>query len=177
MNPEEQERNAAIAALLAVLALVQLVFRHRHRTPGKLSIHVTAVELKPEDSEMPPIDHMPPLQLPSSTLRAKLSVVDPRKANGSRVTSVTWSSNNPTALPLEAIPDSTVKDADGNDVLDPADNQPLLVFATYANTPLDEGEGLVTVRAAGMADCDIAVKYSDPPLGHFAITGVESPEA
>lgn len=173
-----KERNLALNALTALLALVRFILLPKRRPPPRTVIHVTAVELKPEDPTMvpPTTDHMPPLQLPSSTIRARLAVVDARKADGSRVTSVTWTSSNLAALPLEAIPDSTVKDAEGNEVLDPNDGQPLLVFSTFANTPLDEGEGLVTVRSPGMADCDIVVRYSDPPVGHFAITATEAPE-
>jgi len=156
---------------------------------GHTTIHVTAVELKPEESHMPPIDHMPLLQLPSSTVRAMLSVSNPRKADGSRVTSVTWSSSDESQVSLEAIPDSTVKVPDPNWV-DPGDGSsaplvdfidtdglPNSVFATYADTPLDAGDATVTVKAAGMADCDIEIKYSDPAVGHFAITGVQVPEA
>jgi hypothetical protein len=144
---------------------------------GHTNIHVTAVELKQEEPMPPTVDHMPPLQLPASTLRAKLSVVDPRNAGGTRLTSVTWSSSDEAQVSIEAIPDDTVKDENGAEVLDPVDNLPLAVFSTYGNTPLDAGEATITVKAAGMADCDIVVKYSDPPVGHFAIVGVQAPEA
>lgn len=156
---------------------------------GHTSIQVTAVELKPQEIPMPPIDHMQDLQLPSSTVRAKLSVVNPRKADGSRVTSVTWSSSDESQVSLQAIPDSNVQVADpawvdpGDgttapliDEIDPVDGQANQVFATYANTPLDAGSATITVRASGMADCDVKVTYSDPPLGHFAITAVQAAE-
>ena len=145
---------------------------------GHTSIHVVQVQLEPKENLMPPIDHMPPVQLPATTLRARLSVVNPRKADGTRVASVTWRTSNPTDLPLEAIPDSTVLDELGAEVLDPVDNLPLKVFSTFANTPNEiSGEGTITVAALGMVDCDVKIAYSDPPLGHFALVTVETPEA
>ena len=149
------------------------------------TIHVTEVQLK--EREMPPVDHMPPLQLPTVSVRARLSVVDPRKADGSRATNPTWKTSDETQLPLEALPDTTAKDVDGNEILDPVDGLPLTVFQTFANTPLTAEEvealpekvagGTVTWSAPGMADVDIRINYSDPPLGHAAITAAEAPEA
>lgn len=170
--------------------VVQAIRTPKTPSLSRTTIHVVGVELKRKENEpMPPVDHMPPLQLPASTVRAKLSVVNPRKPDGSRVDSVTWTSSDETQLPLEAIADSTVMGADPNwvdpgdgssapiiELLDPADSLPLKVFSTYANTPLDEGQGTVTVRSASMADADILIKYSDPPVGHFAIVAVEAAE-
>lgn len=199
MNEERDEMlvcavtSAIVAA--AVSAALAAIF-HRRRTKPPLSIHVEAIELKPakEPPPMtPPTDHMPPLNLPASTLRALLSVVDPRKADGSRVTAVSWNTSDAAQLPLEAVADSTVKIPDPTwvdpdptavppnvapliDKLDAVDGLPLLVFKVYANTPLDAGSGLVTVGAEGMADADVQVTYSDPPVGHFAITAVQAAE-
>lgn len=165
---------------------------HHSHGAGRMQIQVTAVELKPEVEEvipMPPVDHMQPLQLPSSTVRAKLAIVDPRDASGQRVTSITWSSSDSSQVSLESIPEDTVKIPDPNWVdpgdgssaplvekLDPTDSLPLKVFSVYANTPLDAGKATVTANAAGVAPCDIEVAYSDPPVGHMAINAMVVPE-
>lgn len=160
-----------------VRELLRRIPGEAHRR-GRFTIHVVEVELKlKEDPAMPQTDHMPPIQLPASTLRAKLQVVDPRKADGTRVTSVSWTSSDNSQVALEAIADDVVKDADGNPVLDTNDQQPLNVFSVFADTPLDSGKATITVSSAGMADCDIVVGYSDPPVGHFAISATAVPEA
>ena len=143
---------------------------------------------------MPPIDHTPPLDLASSSVRAKLSVVNPRLPDGSRVPSVTWSTDDETELPLEAAPDAIaqipdpawVDPGDGStapliDWLDP-DGTPNKVFSVYANTPLtpDPGtkaDGTVTCSAPGMASIDKLVRYGDAALGHFTLVATEAPEA
>lgn len=146
---------------------------------GHTVIHVVAVELR--EDPMPSVDHMPDFTLPSTSVRAVLAVVGPKKADGSYATNPTWGTSDPVTLPLEAIPDSVAVDAEGNPILDDQGNQ-IPVYKTYANTPLTPGEGekvsgIVTWKATGMADVDIKVIYGDPALGHAAITAGEAPEA
>lgn len=137
--------------------LLRLLAAEEGSQSGHNSIHVTALELK--ETSMPPVDHAPDLQLPSSSVRALLQIVNPIAADGTPFTgSITWTSSDDTQLPLEAVADST--DANG-----------ARVAQVYANTPLDAGTGVVTASADGFASCDIKVTYSDPPVGHFAITG------
>jgi hypothetical protein len=149
---------------------------------GRTNIHVTSVELKrTEASPMPPIDHMPDFTLPSISVRAGLAVVGPKKADGTYATGGAWSTSDESALPLEAVADSTAVDPDGNPILDESGN-PIPVYNVIANTPLEPaaGEtagGTVTWKASGMADVDIKVIYGDPALGHAAITASQLPEA
>ena len=177
--------------------LVEIRNDARARCHHPATIHVVAVEVgrKPnKEVQMPPVDHMPDFTLPSSSIRAVLAVVGPKKADGSYATSPIWSTSDATTLPLEAIPDSVVEGPDPSWV-DPGDGStapivPLLdanglqapVYKTYANTPLTPAEGtsvgaLVTWSAPGMADVDLRVVYGDPALGHAAITAGEAPEA
>ena len=147
---------------------------------GRFSLHVTEIQVT-EDTMPSATDHTPQLDLASSSVRAKLSVVDPRLANGQRVTSVTWSTDDETELPLEAAPDDTVKDAEGNEVLDPTDQLPLSIFSVFALTPLSpadgaRADGTVTCSAAGMASIDKKITYGDAADGHFTLVGVEAPE-
>jgi hypothetical protein len=150
----------------------ELTHRHHH---GTTTIHVVAVSLREDPPVAPtPIDHMPDLQLPSSTVHAVLAVVGPQLASSTDAspvyaTSPIWTTNNPEALPVEVLPDSVVTDEAGEPVLDAAGNQ-IPVFKAKALTPLDEGSGTVKWSANGMADVDIKVTYSDPPVGHAAIT-------
>jgi hypothetical protein len=114
---------------------------------------------------MPPIDHAPDLQLPSSTKRALLQIDNPRSVDGSAFAgAITWTTSDETQGPLEAVADTT--NADGN-----------RVAQVFGNTPLDAGEFTVTASGEGFASCDIKVKYSDPPVGHFMITGSVADEA
>lgn len=152
-------------------------------------IHVAAVELTQKESHMSSIDHMPPINLPASTLRALLKVVGSKKADGAYATGVTWTSSDETQVSIEAIADTNaqtpdpawVDPNDGTtapliDLLDEAGN-PVPVSSCYANTPLDTGTATVTVKAAGMTDADIVVSYADPAQGHFAIVASEASEA
>lgn len=148
---------------------------------GHTNIHVVAVNPDKEIFMPPVIDHMPDFTLPSSALRAVLAVVGAKKADGTYATGGAWSTSDEAALPLEAIADDVVKGEDGTPTLDEAGLQ-IPVYKTFANTPLEPaaGEkagGVVTWKAAGMADVDIKVVYGDPALGHAAITAGEAPEA
>lgn len=149
-----------------VVALTEAVLRLTAEIgtrPGSNSIHVAALELK--ETHMPPVDHAPDLQLPSSSVRALLQIVNPVAADGTPFTGpITWTSSDDSQLPLEAVADST-------------DPNGARIAQVFANTPLDAGTGVVTAAADGFASCDIKVTYSDPPVGHFAITGAVAPEA
>lgn len=165
---------------------------------GSLPIHVTEVQFSKEKC-MPPIDPLlPPLNLPSSSIRAKLSVVNPRLPDGSRVRSVNWNTSSDEILPLSQVPDNTVKILDPDwvdpdpaadppnvhpliEAKDPVDGEPLLIFSTFANTPLTpepgtKVSGIVTVSAPGMASAQKPVTYGDPAVGHFDIVSQEAPE-
>lgn len=147
---------------------------------GRTNIHVVEVQL--EDPMSPArVDHMPDFTLPSTSVRAVLAVVGPKKADGSYASNGGFTTSDETTLPVEALPDSFALDSDGNPILDAEGNQ-IPVYRTYANTPLtpEPGEkvsGTVTWRSGGMADVDIKVVYGDPALGHAAITASEAPEA
>jgi hypothetical protein len=157
------------------------------------TIQLVLVDVDVHKEKLAVTDHSQPIQLPSVSVRALLRIVDPRKADGSRVTDYAWSTSDATQLPLEAAANDTAKDVDGNEILDPTDNLPLTVFQTYALTPLSQDDidalpatpdgspksagGTVTAKSAGMADVDIRVSYNDPPLGHAVITGGVAPEA
>jgi hypothetical protein len=170
---------------LALLAYV--IFRARSpaaRVPvaPRNIIHVVSVETSKE-IPVPPVDHMPDFTLPSTSVSAGLALVNPRYVDGTRVppTTISWETSDATALPIEVLPDSTVKDAADADVLDPADGLPLNIHNVLARTPLtpapgDKVEGVVTAKAAGMFDVDIKVVYGDPALGHMAITAAIIPE-
>ncbi len=152
---------------------------------GHTVIHVTSARYDPhkEAVPMPNIDHMPDFVLPASNIDAGLAVVNPRRADGSRVEpgQETWSTSDAMSLPFEVLPYTKVLDQDGNEVLDPKDNLPLHVFNVRARTPLtpDPGvvaSGVITWKALGMFDVDIKVAYGDPALGHAAITATQIPD-
>lgn len=168
-------------------ALAYLLFRGRPPAvalagAAHSTIHVTSVDFG-KGTAMPPVDHMPDFGLPATNLSAGLAVVNPRLADGTRVPppTISWETTDSTVLPIEVLPDTTVKDAAGNDVLDPADNLPLTVHNVLARTPLtpppgEKVEATVTWKAPGMFDVDIKVTYGDPALGHAAITATQVPE-
>lgn len=155
----------------------------RQHPPVRNVIHVVNVKLS--EDPMPPVDHMPDFTLPSTSVSAGLSIVNPRKPDGSSVTSITWSSSDDATLPLEQVADTTIQIPDPN-WIDPGDGStaPLVdvpVYNVKALTPLkpDPGvfvSGVVTAEAAGMVNVDIKIVYGDPPLGHMAITAAVLPE-
>lgn len=161
-----------------VREFMQLKDRHHH---GHTTIQVVEVSLVEDPPMTPPTDHMQDLQLPSSSVHAVLAVVGPQLASSSDAnpvyaTNPTWSTDNPDQLPLEPVADSILTEDDGvTPKLDAAGNQ-IPVYKVKALTPLDEGSGTVTWSAAGMASVDIKVKYSDPPVGHAAITPSVEPD-
>lgn len=159
---------------------------------GHTNIHVVGVELKPQEVPVSPIpvDHMPDFTLPSVSVRAKLAIVGPKLPGfataggpnfGKYAPSVTWSTSDESALPLEAIADDVVRDpVSGDPIVDENGNQ-IPVYMVHANTPLEPapGEtagGVVTAKAAQMADVDIKVTYGDPAVGHMAITAAQDTE-
>jgi hypothetical protein len=184
-----KEFRGLFADIREVLNNILCAIRSRDVPPqvGHMMLHVTAVELKPQENEMPaPVDVTPELSLPATSVRGKISVVDPRRPpNNERVTSVTWSlsdESEPGAGELALAPDDTVKDENGNEVIDPTDNLPLNVYSVFANTPLEPPDGTrasfkVKASAPGMADCTKVVSYGNAPVGHFTMVGVEAPEA
>jgi hypothetical protein len=153
---------------------------------GHTNIHITEVQINcHKENPMPPVDHMPDFILPSSSVRASLSVVGPKLSDfatsGKYAVSPTWKSSDETTVSLEAIPDSVALGPDGNPLTDENGNQ-IPVYSTFANTPLTPDPGTavsatVTWSATGMADCDIKIVYGDPAVGHAAITSSQVAEA
>lgn len=169
-----------IAEGLAVV--IEEIRRLQPPAVGHTTIHVAS---RPEeDPNMPPIDHMPDIRLPSINDEAVLEVIGPKKADGSyavpETTQQGFKSSDDANLPLDEFKADIVKDADGNPVLDEAGNQ-IPVYSAVANTPADPSEGqdvsgTVTWDAPGMATVDVKVVYGTPALGHAAITVRSRPE-
>ena len=164
-----------------------LAIKAKLPTLGRMPIDVIEVNVDTQGTPMP-TDTLPDFKAPSTSVSVILQTTNPRLTDGSRtpVTFSSWRTSDDVTLPLQEMPDDTVKIPDPNwvdpgdgtsaplvEALDPIDNLPLLRHRVRALTPLsplpgDAVSAIVTLSAPGMWDSARKIAYGDPALGHFS---------
>lgn len=149
MNPFG--RQELILHLPAALERALIEFLRSKTRPAARSV-ISVVAVKGRTNMAPVVDHAPDMTL-SATQKVTLSIA-PVKSDGTAYDGpVSWSSSDPTALPVTANPADNGRSAD-------------------VSTPLANGSGTITVSAPDpdVRNADIKITYTEPVQGKMNLS-------